>query len=223
MRALEAHRRNSRRVHLGQGPGHLVAEHVIEHRGEPPLPSAAMSRPRVRSVGVRARCRERAWAVCVVAVLAFGACGCEGSNSRRAAPKSVDAAPRGTGVRLSQGAVLALPVGHTSAEYRITAPSPARYDFDVALNLPTAAHVVVQFRTWYGAVLDILDYKPGEQRESSTVNNQAVGCESAGSRLICVQHYPLLPAQKAGAWTVIVSKRSVPAAMVRIAVKFHNP
>src|SRR5207244_3597136 len=98
-----------------------------------------------------------------------------------------------------QAASLALRAGHSSARFRITAPSPARYDFDVALNLPAAADIVVQFRTWYGAVLDILDYRPGEQSEASTVNGQATGCRSLGSRLVCVQHYPLLAAQKAGA------------------------
>jgi hypothetical protein len=122
-----------------------------------------------------------------------------------------------------QAAWLALPTGRSSAHFRITAPSPARYDFDVALNLPAAAHVVVQFRTWYGAALDVLDYRPGEQTESSTVNNSDTGCKLAKSRVLCVQHYPLLEAQKAGAWTVVVSKRSVPPAAVRVVVTFHNP
>ena len=137
--------------------------------------------------------------------------------AKASAPGSLGSALR------PQAALLALPAGRSSAHFRIIAPSPARYDFDVALNLPAAAHLVVQFRTGYGAVLDILDYKPSEQSESSTVNNQTTGCKSAGSRLLCVQHYPLLAAQKAGAWTFVVSKRSAPPATVRVVVKFHNP
>jgi hypothetical protein len=172
------------------------------------------------------RAAMRAWTgmMCLGAVLIIGAGGCGGSKSAGAAATAKASAAGYSGsVLRPQAALLALPAGHSSAHFRITAPSPARYDFDVALNFPAAAHVVVQFRTWYGAVLDILDYKPGEQSESSTVNSQATGCKSVGSRLLCVQHYPLLPAQKGGAWTVLVSKRSLPSATVRVAVTFHKP
>jgi hypothetical protein len=122
----------------------------------------------------------------------------------------------------AQSALLSLPAGRSSAQYRIAAPSPARYDFDVALDLPTTAHITVQLHTWYGAVLDLLDYKPGEQHETSATNGQE-GCTVAGSRLRCLQHYPLLASEKAGSWTVVVSKRSAPAAVVHASITFHRP
>lgn len=168
----------------------------------------------------------RVWAgsVCLSAALIIGAGGCGGPRSAgTAATANAPAAGHFGSVLGAQAASLALPAGRSSAHFRITTPSPARYDFDVALNLSAAADIVVQFRTWYGAVLDILDYKPGAQRESSIVNNRATGCKSVGSRLLCVQHYPLLAAQKAGVWTVVVSKRSIPPATVRVAVTFHKP
>ncbi len=133
-----------------------------------------------------------------------------------AAPGSLDSALR------PQEALVALPAGHSSGHFAIIAPSPARYAFRVTLDLPAAGNVAVQLRTWYGAVLDILDYRPGEQSESSIVNGSS-GCKSAGQRLLCVQEYPLLEAQKSGPWTVLVSKRSIPPATVRVAVTFHTP
>src|SRR6202035_5803731 len=111
-----------------------------------------------------------------------------------------------------QRRLLSLPAGQSSAQLQFAAPSPARYVLDVALDLPATAHIVVELHAWYGAVLDILNYKPGERRESSSISGQSTGCKAAASRLVCVQHYPLLPAQTAGPWTLVVVKRATPPA-----------
>jgi len=57
-----------------------------------------------------------------------------------------------------QSASLALPAGRSSAQFRITAPSPAQYEFDVTVSAPASADIGVSIHTWYGAVLpSILD------------------------------------------------------------------
>jgi hypothetical protein len=150
-------------------------------------------------------------------LLALAAVGCGAGGSVAPVTTKTPAALR------LQRRLLSLPAGQSSAHVQFAAPSPARYVFDVALDLPASAHIVVEFHTWYGAVLDILNYKPGEQRESSAINNQSTGCKAAASRLVCIQHYPFLPAQKAGTWTLVVVKQSAPPATVRVDVTFHKP
>jgi hypothetical protein len=160
--------------------------------------------------------------MCACVLIALGGTGCGGAGPAMPATAKAPARKSGSAALKPQRALLSLPIGRSSVHFRIKAPSPARYIFDIALDLPAAAHIVVQFRTWYGAVLDILDYRPGEQSESSTVM-RSTGCEANGSRLKCMQHYPLLEAQKAGPWTIVVLKRSRPAANVGVTVTFREP
>jgi hypothetical protein len=162
-------------------------------------------------------------AICSYALLVLAAVGCGAGASVAPVTTKAPVSESGAAALRPQRRLLSLPAGQSSAHVQFTAPSPAKYVFDVALDLPASAHIVVEFHTWYGAVLDILDYKPGEQRESSTINNQSTRCKVAASRLVCIQHYPFLPAQKAGPWTLVVVKRSAPPATVRVGVTFHKP
>jgi hypothetical protein len=43
------------------------------------------------------------------------------------------------------------------------------------------------------------------------------------TRSVCLLHFPRLPAQQGGRWTVIVAKQSGPPAAVRVAVTFSLP
>jgi hypothetical protein len=162
-------------------------------------------------------------AICACALPALAAVGCGTGASVAPVTTKAPARESGAAALRPQRRLLSLPAGQSSARVQFTAPTPARYVFDVALDLPATAHIVVEFHTWYGAVLDVLDYKPGEGRESSTVTGQSTGCKVASTRLVCVQHYPFLPAQKAGPWTLVVVKRSAPPATVRVGVVFHKP
>lgn len=111
-----------------------------------------------------------------------------------------------------QSALLSLPRGESSSSYRITAPSPARYAFDVKVTAPASATVGLHIRTWYGDVFSVL---------SST--NERASCRASGLNDICTLGFPLLPAQRAGVWTVVATKRSGPAARAHVTVTFVKP
>lgn len=128
----------------------------------------------------------------------------EGPGKNTASPVSVIGRP--------QAASLAMSAGRSSAQYKITAPDPARYEFEVAVTAPAAVDVGVSIRTWYGAIFpSILD------------STHDPGCRTRGSQVACFEQFPLLPAQQAGSWTVIAAKQSGPAATVRIVITFAKP
>lgn len=153
--------------------------------------------------------RLAAVAICGVLALAAGACACGGGSDRGAQSHGENTARTRAAAEQAQAASLVLPAGRSSAWYRITAPSPARYAFDVTVAAPASADVGVTIRTWYGAIFSIL----------SSTRDPGV-CRRRGSQDICFERFPLLEAQRAGTWTVIASKRSEPAATVRVAVTF---
>jgi hypothetical protein len=155
--------------------------------------------PRARSV----------FAVALCATAALDACG----GSRSQPPRSTPVTARILAIPdHAQAARLRLPVGRTSARYEITAPSPARYGFNVRTVAPVGVAFSVNVRTWYGAVLSIYD--------TADVGS---GCRVTAGVRSCLGRFPLLPAQRAGAWSVVVSKRSSPAATVAVAVTFVKP
>jgi hypothetical protein len=168
--------------------------------------------------------RTHVGAACTSALLAVCASACGEAGQGRATTKARAAlgADATATAALGPQKALTLPAGRSSAHYRIIAPSPARYEFDVALDLPKSADIAVQIHTWYGAVFDIVEYKPGVSRESANAGSQD-SCAVVGSRLKCFQRYPLLASERPGGWTIVVSKRSRPAAIVRVAVIFHKP
>ncbi len=104
-----------------------------------------------------------------------------------------------------------LPAGRSLAQYRITAPSPAKYGFDVTVIAPASADVGVSIRTWYGAIFPSI----------LTSMHDPGSCRTRGSQDMCFERFPRLEAQRAGTWTVVASKRSGPAATVRVAIVFE--
>jgi hypothetical protein len=112
-----------------------------------------------------------------------------------------------------QAASLAMPAGRSSAQYTITAPDPARYQFDVTVTAPASVDVGLSIRTWYGAIFPSIlasTHQPG-------------ACGPSGSQDVCSELFPFLPAQQAGSWTVIAAKQSGPAVTVRIVITFVKP
>ncbi len=143
-----------------------------------------------------------------VAACTGGAAGDRGAQSRDHATVRTAADPE-----RPQTATLALAPGHSSAQYRITVPSPAHYEFDVAVTAPASANVSIKADTWYGITLSIL----------SSTRDLHESCKRQSSKAVCLGHFPLLPAQRAGTWTVVASKKSGPAANVRSMVTFFRP
>ena len=153
-------------------------------------------------------------ATTVCAILALMVASCSQGGGNNTGSRSDGGPTSGTGdVGRSQQASLALPAGHSSAQYRITAPSPAHYAFDVTVSAPVSANVTVNARKWYGTMLSIL----------ISTRDLGESCKRQGSQNVCFERFPLLPAQRAGTWTVVASKRSEPAATVRVAVTFAKP
>ena len=160
----------------------------------------------------------------IAAAVIAAVCACGGSGEPTT--QTADTSSHGHSplpARLTpQSAVLRLAEGRSTARYTIIAPSPARYAFDVSTDMPRSAALTILLRTSYGAVLTAGEYRPNATSESSTANSESA-CSVHGPRLTCVGHYPLLPAQKAGKWTVVVSKRSRAPASVRVALTFYRP
>jgi hypothetical protein len=103
--------------------------------------------------------------------------------------------------------------GRSSAQYEITAPDPAKYPFDVIVTAPVSVNIGVSIRTWYGAIFP-----------SILVSSHEAGlCKARDSKDVCSELFPLLPAQRAGIWTVVAAKQSGPSATVRIAITFVKP
>ena len=156
--------------------------------------------------------RLAAMAACGLLALAVAACN-DGVGSARGTPGHGKKIVRaGSVVEHLQPGELVLPAGRSSAQYRITAPSPAKYAFDVSVTAPASATVAVNMRTWYGTMLSVLD---------ST--HDRAWCRRRGSQDICFLPFPFLPAQLAGKWMVVASKQLGPPAAVRVVVAFTKP
>ena len=144
-------------------------------------------------------------------LLAIGSAGCTGGNSN--GQHKLEHARTTSVIGRPQVASLMMANGRTSAQYVINAPNPARYGFDVSVTARASTDVAVRIRTWYGAVFSNILIS----------SHQSGACSLRGSQDVCSEHFPLLPAQRAGAWTVIAAKPSGPATTVRIAVTFAKP
>jgi hypothetical protein len=104
-----------------------------------------------------------------------------------------------------------MPVGPSTARFEITALAPPRHTWDVRVAAPSDADVGARIRTWYGQRLRVLD----STRDRSS-------CRIEASRSVCSLAFPRLEVQRPGAWTVIVTKRSMPPARVRVTVIFNE-
>jgi len=113
-----------------------------------------------------------------------------------------------------QTATFVLAAGYSSGQHQITAPSPANYEFDVTISASASANVSLNARTSGGVILRLI---------SSTRDYQDYSCKGQGSQNVCLGRFPRLPAQRGGTWTLIVSKRSYPAATVRVVITFAKP
>jgi hypothetical protein len=143
-------------------------------------------------------------------LLAVASAACTGSTSTRHQPERAGTTSI---IGRPQAANLALASGRSSARYVITAPDPARYGFDVSVTAPASIDVAVSIHTWYGAVFPSI----------LSSSHQSDACRHRGSEDICFELFPPLPAQRAGAWTVIAAKQSGPAMTVRIVITFAKP
>ena len=110
-----------------------------------------------------------------------------------------------------QAQTLEMSAGPSTTRFTITALPPPQHTWDVHVDTPLTADVAVSIRTWYGQRLRVLD----------TTHDQA-SCEVQGERSVCSLAFPRLEAQRPGKWTVIVVKRSQPAARVRVEVIFNK-
>jgi hypothetical protein len=153
---------------------------------------------------------RRLAAMALCGVVALAAAACESGIDRGTQSHGTNSARAGAAVEQPQAATLVLPSGRSSAHYRITAPSPARYGFDVTVAAPASATVGVIIRTWYGAIFSSI---------LTSTHDRGV-CRRRGSQDICFERFPQLEGERAGTWTVVASKRSGPPATVRVAVTF---
>jgi hypothetical protein len=153
----------------------------------------------------------------MVAVVMFALSGaaCTGGHANEhnsESPRKNSASPASV-IGTPQAASLAMSAGRSSAQYKITAPDPARYGFNVTVTAPVSVDVSVSIRTWYGAVFpSILDS-----------SHDAGSCRVRSSHDVCFELFPFLPAQRAGSWTVVAAKQSGPAATVHIVITFASP
>ena len=157
------------------------------------------------SLSYRYSIRVRGRAVAIVAVGALVLAGVAGCVS--AGAHTVPSVRAGEDMR-PQVVDLRLDAGSASAHHGIVAPSPKHHTFDVRISAPARLDVAVWLRTSYGTVLGV----------TTTKNRQ--GCRPSRSQEHCLFRFPILEAQPAGRWTVFASKRSGPAAIVRITVTF---
>ena len=158
--------------------------------------------------------RGLAYLVAVV-MLALSAAACTGddANEHNSESPGKNSASPASVVGRPQAASLAMSAGRSSAQYKITAPDPAHYEFNVTITAPVSVDVSVSIRTWYGAILpSILDS-----------SHDASFCKVRSSQDVCFELFPFLPAQHAGSWTVVAAKQSGPAATVRIVITFARP
>src|SRR5579875_1588625 len=144
------------------------------------------------------RLRVRGFAGACAAVAGCGSAGAHTVPSLRAAE---DLRPQVVELRLDAGSA--------SAHHGIAAPAPKHHTFDVRISAPARLNVAVWLRTSYGTVLGVT---------TTTKNRQ--GCRLFRSKEHCLFRFPILEAQPAGRWRVFASKRTGPAAIVRIRVTF---
>jgi hypothetical protein len=151
--------------------------------------------------------------VAACGMVALSVAGCAGANT---AAQHTGGRKTGTtvGAPLPRAATFVLAAGRSSGQHQITAPSPATYEFDVSISVPTSANVSLSALTPNGATLSLI---------TSTRDHQDYLCRHQGSRDVCLGRFPLLPAQQGGTWTLLASKRSDPGATVRVVITFAKP
>jgi hypothetical protein len=111
--------------------------------------------------------------------------------------------------RLAPVRRLAMPRGRATARARISAPIPQRHAFDVFVVVPARAQIGIRMQTASGERLRILD------------STQSRSCKVRHPFRVCFLRFPRLEAVRGGTWTILLTKRSVAPARVRVDVSFR--
>lgn len=112
-------------------------------------------------------------------------------------------------IRLSPVRRLMMPRGAASVRVRISAPSPRKYAFDVFVVVPARADIGVRIDTSTGERLHVLD------------TTRSRDCNVRPPFRTCFLHFAPLEATRGGVWTIVLTKRSIAPARVRVEVSFR--
>jgi hypothetical protein len=156
---------------------------------------------------------------CLTTIMSGGCSGGDGDKTSMTTGPEPSAPPSSVAMATDPAALIGKPQGQTlkmsagpsTNRFTITALPPPQHTWDVNVEAPMTADVAVRIRTWYGQRLRVLD----------TTHDQT-SCRVQGGRSVCSLAFPRLEAQRPGEWTVIVVKRSQPAALVRVEVIFNK-
>jgi hypothetical protein len=102
-----------------------------------------------------------------------------------------------------------MPRGAASKRFTVFAPSPREYAFDVFAVVPARADIGIRIETPSGQALHILR------------STRSRDCRTRPPLRICFLHFPKLEAVQSGRCTIVLTKRSVAPARVRVDVGFR--
>lgn len=105
--------------------------------------------------------------------------------------------------------ILNLSRGRASERYQVRALDPPTHTYTVRIVANGSPNLAMWFTTSYRAKLGVVE---------STVNDPS--CRVSPTRTLCLLEFPALEAQRAGAWTMNVIKRSDPPTTLTITVAF---
>jgi hypothetical protein len=111
--------------------------------------------------------------------------------------------------RLSPMRRVTMPRGASTARVTISAPPPRKHAFDVFVVVPARADVGIRIETSIGQRLRILD------------STRSGDCKVRPPLRTCLLHFPRLDAIRGGVWTIVLTKRSLAPARVRVDVSFR--
>jgi hypothetical protein len=112
-------------------------------------------------------------------------------------------------MRLSPVRRVTMPRGLATMRATISAPSPQRHAFDVFVVASARADVGIRIETPSGHKLRILDSTRGRD------------CHQRPPLRTCYLRFPRLEGPRSGVWTIVMTKRSIAAARVRVDVSFR--
>jgi hypothetical protein len=112
-------------------------------------------------------------------------------------------------LRLSPVRRFAMARGAARARAEISAPSPQKYASDVFVVAPAGADVGIRIETPTGHRLRILE------------STRSRACKLRPPLRTCFMRFPRLEAPGSGVWTIVLTKRSIAPAQVRVDVSFR--
>jgi len=161
---------------------------------------------------VRRVCKAVYSLIAGAGALLIGGCGSDHSTALAPQAKTASSIPASfvSLVGRPQEAVLRLSRGSSTARFVITAVPHDTWD--VRISAPASVDFEVDARKSDGEWLYLLE-----------TTHQREACAITGTRLHCLQRFAVGVNQTPGRWTVIVKKRTGPAATTRIQITFHHP